>query len=77
MDSYQLSVKAMRAILALRLCDEGSVGIGPMWLIRSARFNVGIGGISQAGAAIPTMGSYFKWTPTISANYSAIYDGAT
>ena len=75
MDSYQLGVKAMRAILALRLCGEGSVGIGPMWVIRSARFNVGIGGISRAGASIPTMGTYFKWTPTMSANYSAIYDG--
>jgi hypothetical protein len=74
-DSYQLSVKAMRAILALRLCGEGSVGIGPMWVIRSAHFNVGIGGISRAGASIPTMGTYFRWTPTISANYSAIYDG--
>jgi hypothetical protein len=74
-DSYQLSVKAIRAILALRLCGEGSVGIGPMWVIRSARFNVGIGGISRAGASIPTMGTYFEWTPTISDNYSAIYDG--
>jgi Apea-like HEPN len=74
-DSYQLSVKAMRAILALRLCGEGSVGIGPMWVIRPARFNVGIGGISRAGASIPTMGTSFRWTPTMSANYSAIYDG--
>jgi hypothetical protein len=74
-DLYQLSVKAMRAILALRLCGEGSVGIGPMWVIRSAHFNVGIGGLSRTGASIPTTGTYFKWTPTISANYSAIYDG--
>jgi hypothetical protein len=75
LDSAQLSVKAFRAILALRLCGEGSVGIGPMWIIRSARFNVGLGGISRAGASIPTMGTYFKWTPTMSANYSAICIG--
>jgi hypothetical protein len=75
-DSYQLSMKAMRAILALRLCGEGSVAIVPMWIIRSARFNVGIGGISRAGASIPTMGTIFNWNPAISANYSAIYDGA-
>jgi hypothetical protein len=75
MDSYQLSVKATRAILSLRLCSEGSVGIGPMWVIRSARFNVGVGGISRVGASIPTMGTPFKWTPAISASYSAIYDG--
>jgi hypothetical protein len=74
-DSYQLSVKAMRAILSLRLCGEGSVGIGPMWIIRSARFNVGFGGIFRAGASIPTMGTNFNWNPAISANYSAIYDG--
>ena len=60
---------------ALRLCGEGSVSIGPMWVIRSARFNVGIGGISRVGASIPTMGAYFQWNPTISPNYSAIYDG--
>ena len=75
MDSFHLGLKATRAILALRLCGEGSVGIGPMWVIRSARFNVGIGGISPTGASIPTMGTYFEWTSTISANYSAIYDG--
>jgi Apea-like HEPN len=75
MDSYQLGLKAMRAILALRLCGEGSIGIGPMWIIRSSRFNVGIGGISRAGASIPTMGAYFQWNPTIRANYSAVYDG--
>jgi hypothetical protein len=75
MESCQLSAKASRAILGLRLCGDGSVGIGPMWVIRAARFNVGFGGISQVGASIPTMGTYFKWTPTIRANYSAIYDG--
>jgi len=75
MDTYQLTVNAMRAILALRLCDEGSIGIGPMWVIRPSRFNVGIGGISQVGAAIPTMGTYFRWAPAIGANYSAIYGG--
>jgi len=74
-NNYQVSVKALRAILALRLCGEGSVGIGPMWVIRSARFNVGVGGIFREGASIPRMGTPFKWTPTISANYSAIYDG--
>src|SRR5204862_4965139 len=68
-------VKTMRGIVALRVCGEGSVGIGPMWLIRSAHFNVGIGGISQVGASITTMGTDFRWTPTISANYSAIYHG--
>jgi hypothetical protein len=46
-----------------------------MWVIRSARFNVGIGGIFREGAPIPRMGTSFNWTPTISANYSAIYDG--
>jgi hypothetical protein len=74
-DGYQLSLKAMRAILALRLCGQGSVGIGPMWVIRSARFNAGIGGISRVGSSISTMGTPFTWTPTISAKYSAIYDG--
>jgi hypothetical protein len=74
-DSYQLGVKATRAILTLRLCGDGSIGIGPMWIIRSARFNVGIGGISRVGASIPTMGTNFNWNPAISADYSAIYDG--
>jgi hypothetical protein len=74
-DSYQLDLTARRAILALRLCGDGSVGIGPMWVIRSARFNVGIGGIFRAGASIPTMGTNFNWNPAISANYSALYDG--
>jgi hypothetical protein len=61
--------------LTLRLCGDGSIGIGPMWIIRSARFNVGIGGISRVGASIPTMGTNFNWNPAISADYSAIYDG--
>jgi hypothetical protein len=74
-NSDQLIVKAMRAMLAMRLCGEGSVGIGPMWVIRSARFNVGIGGMGRVGASVPTMGTPFKWEPTMSANYLSIYNG--
>jgi hypothetical protein len=74
-ESYQLSVKTMRATLALRLCSEGSIGTGPMWVIRSAHFNVGIGGVSQVGASIPTMGAEYRWVATQSAAYSSIYNG--
>ena len=45
--------KAIRAISALRLLDAGSVSIGPMWVVRKARFNFGIGGIHQYGVSIP------------------------
>jgi hypothetical protein len=74
-DSYQLSVKTMRATLALRLCGEGSIGTGPMWVIRSAHFNVGIGGVSRVGASIPTMGAPYRWVATLGAAYSSIYNG--
>ena len=75
MESYQLSVKAMRAILDLRLCGEGSIGTGPMWFIRSAHFNVGIGGLSRVGASIPTMGTPYRWVPAMSGTYSSVYVG--
>jgi hypothetical protein len=77
MDSYQLSLKAMRAILALRLCGEGSVGVGPMWVIRASHFNVGIGGLSRVGASIPTLGNSYTWTAKLQSAYSWLFDTLT
>ena len=48
LDSYSVSVNAQRAIGALRLADAGSISIGPMWVVRAARFNVGMGGLHKS-----------------------------
>jgi hypothetical protein len=77
LDSYQPSLKALRVILSLRLCQEGSVGIGPMWVIRAASFNVGIGGLSRIGASIPTLGKAYNWRPELQNAYSRLYDALT
>jgi Apea-like HEPN len=74
MDTYQLSVKALRAILALRLCNEGSIAIGPMWVVRASHFNVGIGGLSRIGASIPTLGNPYRWAAELGEIYSPVYD---
>jgi hypothetical protein len=49
MDSYSSVTKAARAVQVLRLSGPGWVSIGPMWMTRATRFNVGIGGLSQSG----------------------------
>lgn len=73
-DLYNPSLKATRAIRALRLLAPGSIGIGPMWLTRAARFNPGIGGLSSTGTSIPMLGSPYDWTDEVQRSYRALYD---
>ena len=73
-DLYNPSLKATRAIRALRLLAPGSIGIGPMWLTRAARFNPGIGGLSSTGTSIPMFGSPYHWTDEVQRSYLALYD---
>src|SRR5262249_48301661 len=72
-DSHSVWVKAARAIGALRLADTGDISIGPMWVVRAARFNVGLGGVHSVGAAIPASGSQFVWTEAVKQVYLSIY----
>jgi hypothetical protein len=47
------SLKAQRALGALRLLAVGDISIGRMWLMRGARFNAGLGGLSATGFSTP------------------------
>ena len=47
--------KATRAIEALRLADTGSISVGPMWVVRPARFNVGLGRLHRQGLLFPRL----------------------
>jgi hypothetical protein len=74
MDSYQLEIKAFRALQALRLSGPGSVSIGFLWPIRAARFNVGFGGLQRSGFSIPAIGGdSYLWTETIAQTYPVVY----
>jgi hypothetical protein len=73
LNSAVVWAKAIRAIGALRLADAGSVSIGPMWVIRAARFNFGIGGVQQTGVSIPALGSQYVWSDITAARYPQIY----
>ncbi len=73
-DSYNPSVKAMRAIQAMRLAGAGSVDVGPMWFGRSARFNVGFSGTTSSGSAVPKYGATFAWTDEVQRLYGPLYD---
>jgi hypothetical protein len=72
-DSYALSVKAMRTMQALRLTAEGAVGVGPMWVICANHFNVGIGGVTSVGTSIPMIGGQYRWTATVDHSFRATY----
>jgi hypothetical protein len=65
--------KAIRAVGACRLASAGSISIGPMWVARVARFNFGMGGISQVGVSIPSFGSRYVWSGEVAAAYPRIY----
>jgi hypothetical protein len=73
LDSATVWTKAMRAIGALRLLAGGDVSIGPMWVVRVARFDVGLGGIQSAGVAIPALGTQYVWTDEIRSTYASVY----
>jgi hypothetical protein len=73
LDSFSPTTKAMRAVQALRLLARGAVGIGRMWVRRTAHFNVGMGGLDSAGASIPTLGNYFVWTDEVAQGYPITY----
>ena len=48
---------AQRAITCLRLSGRGDVMMGPMWLTRASRFDVGVGsGRSSGGWTLPSIG---------------------
>jgi len=66
-------VNAQRVLGALRLLAPGDVTIGSMWLTRSGRFNVGIGGNAQVGLTIPTMGSTYQLTESIASRVPKMY----
>jgi hypothetical protein len=73
-DGSSLVLKAIRALGALRLARSGSINLGPMWIVRHSRFNVGIGGLHQSGAAIPASGSPYRWHDEIAMQYPPIYN---
>src|SRR5207249_1392058 len=43
------------------------------WIVRVVKFNVGLGGISGTGVAIPTLGSQYAWTKTLAAEHAKVY----
>jgi hypothetical protein len=65
--------KAIRAVQALRLAAAGDLAIGKMWVVRAARFNVGIAGITQIGASIPTLGSEYVWNEQVGRLYPSLF----
>jgi hypothetical protein len=65
--------KAIRAVGACRLAAAGSISIGPMWVVRVARFNFGLGGLVRVGVSIPSIGAQYAWSETVAAVYSGIY----
>ena len=73
LSSTDVWTKAIRAVGACRLAATGSISIGPMWIARVARFNTGIGGLTQVGVSIPATGSQYIWSDTVAAAYPRIY----
>src|SRR4051812_10005614 len=67
-----LWINAQRALGALRLLGPGDVGMGPMWVVRPAAFDLGVSG-AQLGASIPSMGSEYVLTDEIAAAVPGLY----
>src|SRR6266487_264752 len=73
LESGEVLAKAIRAVGALRLADGGSVSIGRMWVVRTARFNFGIGGLQSVGVSIPGIGSQYVWSDKAARLFPQIY----
>lgn len=73
-DADAVSVKSRRAIQALRLAAAGSITMGPMWVTRPARFDVGIEGLVWVGDSISAPGTPFIWTEQVERDYPGIYN---
>jgi hypothetical protein len=66
--------KAQRVLGALRLLAPGDVSIGPMWPVRTARFDVGLGGsVSQLAFSIPAIGSSYALDEDIAGRIPPLY----
>jgi hypothetical protein len=70
------AVKAQRMSGALRLLGPGDVSISQVWLNRSTKFNVGIGGLHAVGFAVPAPpgGTTFELTPAIAKAAPDVYE---
>lgn len=66
-------VKSMRAVGAMRLLGGGDVGMGPMWIARPARFNIGVGGSGRVGMSVPNWGHPYDWTDEVEASFPTMY----
>ena len=73
LDSASVWTKANRAVGALRLVAPGDLSIGSMWIVRSARFNTGIGGVSHVDLPTPANGSEYVWTKEVDQLYRSLY----
>ena len=58
-DSFTVSNKAMRALLALRIADAGEVCLGRMFYSRPSSFDVGIGWTSSSGHTVWRPGRHY------------------
>jgi hypothetical protein len=66
--------RAQRAVMTLRLLAPGDLSIGPMWIVRPARFDVGLGrGTGATGFSIPAIGSRYTLTADIVAKFPEMY----
>lgn len=68
-------VNAQRMIGALRLLAAGDVSMGRMLFVRSAAFNVGIGGVTMTGFSLPAppFGTDYTLTPAIISSVPKVY----
>jgi hypothetical protein len=79
LDTAHVWSKAVRSLEACRLAGPGSISIGPMWVVRASRFNIGTGGLSRVGASIPAPpgGKDYVWSETTALSFPRIYSGLT
>jgi hypothetical protein len=62
----QPEILANLTVTAMRLVHSGHVGIGPMFVVRPALFNVGLSGLHQSGwPRGPVFGRRFLLTPAL------------
>jgi len=72
-NTSSLNTNPARVLGALRLAASGDVRYGTTWFARPGRFNVGLGGVTSTGGVPDTIGTTYRFSPSLLDRVAVLY----